>query len=187
MTSGGRASGSDVSCYHGDNRHMFPASTRGVSDADKCIHRRTHTHIHAPRASGTGNCQERSESTSSSFSGTSTARFLSEALSTQSHIQLIYSLLYSQQPLCLLFISAWLVFICVAISDISARVLFHSVRKVKLGPIQTRFLSKNISNTHSRILFCFTFILSLSTRTSAHALELMQVGFKEGVLKVSQY
>lgn len=115
--------GCDVSCYHGDSRHMFRTSTRGGSDADKSRHAKVHAqthacphiHIHTPRASGTGNCQEESESTFSSFSGS----FHSEtALWRLKYIQscplkkyLIYSLLYSHQPLCLLFISALLMFI----------------------------------------------------------------------------
>ena len=88
MTSGGLKCGSDVSRYHGDSRHMFRTSTRGASDGNKRAHTsvHAHTHTHTLRASRTGNCQEKSESTFSSFSGISTPRFLSEGLSTSSRI-----------------------------------------------------------------------------------------------------
>lgn len=153
--------GCDVSCYHGDSRHMFRTSTRGGSDADKSrhakvhaqTHARPHVHIHTPRASRTGNCQEESESTFSSFSGS----FHSEsALWRLKYIQsyplkkyLIYSLLYSHQPLCLLFISALLMFIFIAISDTSLSVLFQSVSKVKFSPSKPS--PKIFQNTHSSL------------------------------------
>lgn len=160
--------GCDVSCYHGDSRHMFRTSTRGGSDADKSRHAKVHAqthacphiHIHTPRASGTGNCQEESESTFSSFSGS----FHSEtALWRLKYIQsyplkkyLIYSLLYSHQPLCLLFISALLMFIFIAISNTSLSVLFQSVSKVKFSPSKPS--SPKIFQTPTHLFFTFIFI-----------------------------
>lgn len=49
-----------------------------VTLTSACAH--TYIHIHILRASRTGNCQEKSESTSSSFSGILTPRLLSEGL-----------------------------------------------------------------------------------------------------------
>lgn len=165
MTSGGLMCGCDVSCYHGDSRHMFRTSTRGGSDADKSRHAKVHAqthacphiHIHTPRASGTGNCQEESESTFSSFSGS----FHSEtALWRLKYIQSYplkkYSLLYSHQPLCLLFISALLMFIFIAISDTSLSVLFQSVSKVKFSPSKPS--SPKIFQTPTHLFFTFIFI-----------------------------
>lgn len=50
MTSGGLVCGCDVSCYHGDSRHMLRTSTGGASDANESrhanVHARTHTYAH---------------------------------------------------------------------------------------------------------------------------------------------
>lgn len=94
-------------------------------------------------------------------------------------MQLIYSLLYSHQSLCLLFISALLMFIFMAISDTSVSVLFQSVSKVKFSPRKPSFFPQNISNTHSSSLLSVIFILLLSTLAHTHEQEVMHVHTKK--------
>lgn len=83
-------------------------------------------------------------------------------------IQLIYSLLYSHQPLCLLFISALLMFIFIAISDTSVSVLFQSVSKVKFSPSKPSVFSQ--TPTHLPFLVSYSLYCSvLHPWTKAHA------------------
>lgn len=93
MTSGGLGvCGCDVSCYHGDSRHMFPTSTGGASDADKCGHTHTHTQACTHTQIHPEGKQDRKPSggitVNSLFSltGILTWRFLSEDSSTSSSI-----------------------------------------------------------------------------------------------------
>lgn len=69
--------------------------------------------------------------------------------------RLIYSLLYSHQPLCLLFISALLMFIFIAISDTSVSVLFQSVNKVKFSPSKPSFFSQTPPHLSFLVLYSF--------------------------------
>lgn len=148
MTSGGLTCGCDVSRYHGDSRHMFRTSTRGASDANERGHANVHAQTHAYTHTHPEGKQDRK------LSGEIRVNILFFLWDFNSKIslwrfkyikpyplkmQLIYALLYSHQPLCLLFISALLMFIFIAISDTSVSVLFQSASKVKFSPSKPSF------------------------------------------------
>lgn len=142
----------DVSCYHGDSRHMFRTSTRGASDTihtNMCVHACVHTdaHIHPWGQAG----QETVRRNQSQLSLHSLRIHFNSKISLwrfkyiKSYLlkmALTYSLLYSHQTLCLFFINALPMFIFIAISKASESVLFQSLSKVNFNP-SNRSISKH--------------------------------------------